>query len=57
MLGTWKHTSSILAGLFVRHQHCINSYVACYAPISTVLMTNKNSAQKLDAYLFPGALL
>ncbi|TXK94814.1 hypothetical protein BMR07_01145 [Methylococcaceae bacterium CS1] len=44
-LGTWKHTSSILAGLFIRHQHGSNNYVASYAPIATALMTNKNPAQ------------
>ena len=55
-LGTWKHTSSILAGLFVRHQHCSHSYVASYAPVATALMTNKNPTQILDDYLFPGAL-
>ncbi len=55
-LGTWKHTSSIFTSFFVRHQYCSNSYVACYAPIATALMTNKNPAQILDAYLFPSAL-
>ncbi len=55
-LGTWKHTSSIFTGFFVRHQYCSNRYVACYAPIATALMTNKNPAQILDAYLFPSAL-
>ncbi len=56
VLGTWKHTSSIFTSFFVRHQYCSNSYVACYAPIATALMTNKNPAQILDAYLFPSAL-
>ncbi|SMG62197.1 hypothetical protein BMETH_08_0 [methanotrophic bacterial endosymbiont of Bathymodiolus sp.] len=56
ILGAWKHTSFILAGLFVRHQHSSNSYVASYAPLARVLMTNKNPAQILDGYLFPGAL-
>ncbi|SMG64227.1 hypothetical protein BMETH_224_1 [methanotrophic bacterial endosymbiont of Bathymodiolus sp.] len=32
ILGTWKHTSSILAGLFIRYQHGSNCYVAnCYS--------------------------
>ena len=56
-LGTWKHTSPILAGLFVRDQHGSKSYVASYAPITTALMTNKNPAQILGDYLFPGALI
>jgi hypothetical protein len=57
ILGAWKHTSSILAGRFICHQHGSNSYVASYAPLSTALMTNKKPAQLLDAYLFPGALM
>jgi len=56
ILGTWKHKSSILAGLFIRHQHGSNSYVASYAPLATALMTNKNPAQLLDAYLFSRSL-
>jgi hypothetical protein len=32
------------------------AYVASYMPLTTALMTNKNSAQILDGYLFPGAL-
>ena len=35
----------ILLVFFIRLQYCINSYVARYAPISTVLKTNKNPAQ------------
>ena len=48
------HHPSLLVFFFC-HQHGSNSYVASYAPMATALMTTKNPAQILDAYLFPGA--